>query len=339
MRLAIVVPCYNEQEVLPEAASRLMGVLNRLAAKGRIAADSCIYFVDDGSKDSTWSIIAELAKRHPQVKGLKLSRNRGHQNALIAGLFHAQGDALVSIDADLQDDVDVIADMVEAYLSGCEVVYGVRGDRSSDSFFKRFTAEGYYRVLKTLGVDVVFNHADYRLLSRRAIEALREYREVNLFLRGVVPLLGFKSTTVSYARSERFAGESKYPLHKMLRLAAQGVTSFSATPLHLITWLGLAVCFLSFSLTLWVLGVRFFTDEAVPGWASTVVPIYFLGGVQLLCTGVIGEYLAKTYMEVKGRPRYIIEEETRSEAQVKALGGERGTEAQLEVLNARQGQS
>lgn len=308
MRLGIVVPCYNEEEVLPEAAIRLQSVLRKLSGEGLIASDSPIYFVDDGSRDRTWALITELSRRDAQFRGIKLSRNRGHQNALVAGLFNAEGDALVSIDADLQDDVEVIADMLRQHLAGAEVVYGVRDDRSSDSFFKRFTAEAYYRVLGMMGVNVVFNHADYRLLSRRAIEVLRGYKEVNLFLRGIIPLLGFKTATVAYTRSERFAGESKYPLSKMLHLAIQGITSFSTVPLHLITVIGLTVCALSFLFGLWVVSVRIFTDQAVPGWASTVLPIYFLGGVQLLCTGIIGEYLAKIYMEVKSRPRYVIEE-------------------------------
>ncbi len=305
--LAIVVPCFNEQEVLPETAKRLRAVLSDLAGRGLASERSRVYFVDDGSRDSTWSIIETLAADSDAIYGIKLSRNRGHQNALLAGLMTAEGDVLVSIDADLQDDLAAIEKMLVAFRGGADIVYGVRSDRSSDTFFKRATAEGYYRVLAMMGVQVVFNHADYRLMSRRAIEALREFREVNLFLRGIVPELGFRAEMVTYARGERFAGESKYPLGKMLALALQGVTSFSAAPLRWITGFGALVCAGSFGMVLWAVFIRLFSDQAVPGWASTVVPIYFLGGVQLLCTGIIGEYLAKLYLETKGRPRYVIE--------------------------------
>lgn len=307
MRIGIVVPCYNEEEVLPETARRLLGVLDQLAAEGLADRASRIYFIDDGSKDRTWSLIEALGKSDARICGIKLSRNRGHQNALLAGLFTAEGDALVSIDADLQDDVEVIADMVRRHRAGSDIVYGVRDDRSRDSFFKRFTAESYYRLLSLSGVQVVFNHADFRLMSRRAIEALREYREVNLFLRGITPHLGFKTATVGYTRAKRFAGTTKYPLSKMLAFAADGVTSFSAMPLRLIMGLGLVVCGVSLVLAFWAMAIHLFTDQTVPGWTSTVVPMYFLGGVQLLCIGVIGEYLAKIYMEVKGRPRFIVE--------------------------------
>jgi glycosyltransferase involved in cell wall biosynthesis len=313
MQLAIVVPCYNEQEVLPESARRLLGVLDRLAADGLASPASRIYFVDDGSRDRTWSLIEELARAHPRIGGIKLSRNRGHQNALVAGLFTADGDAIVSIDADLQDDVEVIREMVERYHEGCDIVYGVRPDRSVDGLM-RFPAKLHYRLLRLMGAEVVLDHADFRLMSRRAIEALREYREVNLYLRGIVPMLGFKTATVAYKRGERFAGESKYSLRKLASLAFQGITSFSAAPLRLITALGLLVCAGSFALVIWALSIRLFTDQVVPGWASTVVPIYFLGGVQLLCIGVIGEYLAKIYLEVKGRPRFVIERVVGTEA-------------------------
>lgn len=307
MKLTIVVPCYNEQEVLPETARRLLQVLDDLRAKGLVDAASRVCFVDDGSRDRTWALVEELAAKHPQVCGRKLAANRGHQNALLAGLLTADGDVLISIDADLQDDLSVMEEMLRRHLDGAEIVYGVRSDRSADTFFKRFTAEGYYRLLAAFGVKVVFNHADYRLLGRRAVEALREYREVNLFLRGLVPLLGFRTATVPYVRGERFAGESKYPLRRMLSLAAQGVTSFSAAPLRWITALGFVVCLGSFAIGGWALATRLFTSQALPGWASTVVPIYFLGGAQLLCLGIIGEYLAKIYLEVKGRPRFTIE--------------------------------
>lgn len=307
MQLGIVVPCYNEQEVLPETARRLLAVLDGLHEKGLASDDSRIWFVDDGSRDATWALIERLSVAHPCIEGLKLAANRGHQNALLAGLLTAHGDVLISVDADLQDDLGVMEHMVREHVDGAEIVFGVRSDRSADTAFKRITAESYYKVLGALGVRVVFNHADYRLMGRRAIEALREYREVNLFLRGIVPELGFKTATVPYIRSERFAGESKYPLRKMLGLAIEGVTSFSAAPLRFITIFGLLVCVCSFGMGAWAVLTKLFGAQALPGWASTVVPIYFLGGVQMLCLGVIGEYLAKIYMEVKARPRFAIE--------------------------------
>jgi glycosyltransferase involved in cell wall biosynthesis len=313
MQLAIVVPCYNEQEVLPETSRRLLGVLERIVGEGLASAASRIYFVDDGSRDRTWAVIEELARVHPQVRGIKLSRNRGHQNALVAGLLTAEGDAVVSIDADLQDDVEVIREMVLRHREGCDIVYGVRSDRRVDGLL-RYPALLHYRLLRLMGAEVVLDHADFRLMSRRAVEALREYREVNLYVRGIVPMLGFKTATVPYKRAARFAGESKYSLRKLAGLAFQGITSFSAAPLRLITGLGLAVCAGSFGLVVWALWIRVFTDQIVPGWASTVVPIYFLGGVQLLCVGVIGEYLSKIYLEVKARPRFLIE---------RVAGGER----------------
>ncbi len=332
-QLAIVVPCYNEQEVLPETSRRLIGVLERLAAAGLVSFASRVYFVDDGSRDRTWGLVEELARAHPQVCGIKLSRNRGHQNALMAGLLTAEGDAIVSIDADLQDDVEVIGEMVQRYHEGCDIVYGVRSDRAVDGLM-RIPAKLHYRLLRLMGAEVVLDHADFRLMSRRAIEALREYREVNLYVRGIVPMLGFKSATVAYRRAERFAGESKYSVRKLAALAFQGVTSFSAAPLRLITALGFLVCIGSFALVLWALWIRLFTDQVVPGWASTVVPIYFLGGVQLLCIGVIGEYLAKIYLEVKGRPRFVVDRVVEGEAlhqQAAAAGrgeGERSGPAQ-----------
>lgn len=305
--LAIVVPCYNEQEVLGETTRRLAALVEDLVARSKIAPTSRVYYVDDGSRDRTWALIEELSGRYGFVHGIKLSRNRGHQNALIAGLFNADGEAIISVDADLQDDLSAIEAMIDAHAAGSDIVYGVRRNRATDTFFKRLTAVGYYRILDAMRVEAVCNHADYRLMSRRAIEALREFGEVNLFLRGIVPQLGFSSSVVYYDRTERFAGESKYPLSKMLALAVQGVTSFSAFPLHVITALGLLISLFSFAIILWAVGVRFFTSNAVPGWASTVLPIYFLGGIQLLCIGIIGEYLAKIYMETKRRPRYIIE--------------------------------
>lgn len=309
MQLGILVPCYNEEAVIDETARRLLEVLARLRARDLIDTESFILFIDDGSSDASWRHIEALSDAHgAQVRGLKLSRNRGHQNALLAGLREAPGDALVSIDADLQDDIGVIETMVERHREGYEVVYGVRERRDSDSAFKRLSAEGYYHLLHLLGVNIVFNHADYRLLGRRALDALAHFEEVNLFLRGVVPLLGFRATAVGYARAPRFAGESKYPLHRMAALALDGVTSFSVAPLRLITLIGLLTFAFSMTLGLWALWVRLFTEQAVPGWASTVVPFYFLGGVQLLCIGILGEYLGKVYSEVKRRPRYVIEQ-------------------------------
>lgn len=307
-RLAVVVPCYNEQQVLPESMSRLLSLLNGMIEGGDIDPASVVMFVDDGSRDSTWQIIQEGHRKDPRVRGLKLSGNRGHQAALVAGLFSVEGDIVVSVDADLQDDLDAIKEMVSAYRSGFDVVYGVRSARTTDTFFKRFSAESYYRLLNGLGVRVVHNHADFRLLSRRALDALREYSEVNLFLRGIVPLIGFPSTNVYYERKERFAGETKYPLRKMLSLAADGITSFTAVPLRMIAVLGIIVSVVSVGMAGWVLWVRLFTNLSVPGWASSVIPIYFLGGIQLLSVGVLGEYVAKLYAETKRRPRYFIEE-------------------------------
>lgn len=307
LELTIVIPCYNEQEVLPETVHRIGAVLSGLVGRGKVAATSHICLVDDGSQDQTWVLIEQYAREQTFVRGIKLSRNRGHQNALLAGLTTATGGVVLSIDADLQDDVTAIEAMLDAHHAGADIVFGVRKLREADTFLKRFTAESYYRLLRLLGVDVVFNHADYRLMSRRAIEALREYSEVNLFLRGIIPQLGFRTATIYYDRSERFAGESKYPLRKMLSLAWNGVTSFSAAPLRLITGLGVLISLGSFGVALWALFVRFATDMAVPGWTSTVVPIYFIGGIQLLAMGIIGEYLAKIYMETKRRPRFVIE--------------------------------
>jgi polyisoprenyl-phosphate glycosyltransferase len=306
-RLGIVVPCFNEEEVLPETARRLTALLQGMMTDGRVAAGSQVVFIDDGSRDKTWEMIEALANSDTRVGGIKLSRNRGHQNALLAGLYTCEADVLLSVDADLQDDIQVIPEMVQAYARGAQVVYGVRNNRASDSFFKRATAHGFYRFISALGAESVYNHADFRLLSRRAVEALKSFREVNLFLRGMVPLIGFKSAIVYYTRSERFAGESKYPLRKMLALALDAVTSFSVAPLRFITGIGFLVFLLSVAMGLWTLWVRLFTDRAVPGWTSTLLPIYLLGGIQILCTGVLGEYLGKVYQETKARPRYIIE--------------------------------
>jgi len=308
-QLVVVVPCYNEAEVLPETVNRLVTLLNKLVASGVIAPSSHLLFVDDGSSDTTWQIIGQAGTAHECVHGIKLSTNRGHQIALLAGLFSAQGDVIVSIDADLQDDVGAIEEMLAAHATGNEIVYGVRKERRADSWFKRFSAESFYKLLKLLGVKVVFNHADYRLMSRRAIEALKEYGEANLFLRGLVPLIGFKTSVVYYDRGERFAGESKYPLKRMLMLAFDGITSFTAVPLRMISILGLVVSVASLAMIGWVLWIKLFTVQAIPGWASSVIPIYFLGGLQLLSVGVLGEYVAKIYFETKRRPRYFIEEQ------------------------------
>lgn len=306
-QLAIVAPCYNEEAVLPETAARLLSLLSRLVAGGTVSDRSLIYFVDDGSTDRTWSIINSLAQQHPQIVGVKLSRNQGHQNALLAGLFTAQGDAIVSVDADLQDDITVIEEMLAHHRRGVDVVYGVRQKRDTDTSFKRVTAQAFYRLMATLGVESVPNHADFRLLSRRALEALRDFTEVNLFLRGIVPLIGFRSSIVYYDRAKRFAGVSKYPFKRMVALALDAVTSFSVVPLRLITFIGFSVFVAALGMAVWSVYVRLFTTAAVPGWTSTVLPMYFLGGVQLLCIGVIGEYLGKVYKEVKRRPRYMIE--------------------------------
>ena len=305
--LAIVVPCFNEEAALPQTVGALLEVLDRLTRAGKISTSSQLCFVDDGSTDRTWTLIEQHAARDPRVHGIKLSRNHGHQKALLAGLMTAKGDAVVSIDADLQDDVAVIERMVDELHAGRHVVLGVRDDRRADSWRKRVFAEAYYHLLRRMGVDVVFNHADFRLLSRRALDTLEEYSEVNLFLRGVIPTIGFPTAIVSYDRKERFAGETKYTLRKMLSLAVEGVTSFSALPLRIIAALGVAIFFGSIALSLWVLGIRFFSDDVVPGWASSVLPMYFLGGVQLLSIGIVGEYVAKIYMETKRRPRFIVE--------------------------------
>ena len=305
--LAIVTPCYNEQEVLPETGRRLWALLDALIAAGKVSSISRIYFVDDGSRDLTWKLIEELACNSPHVAGVKLSRNRGHQNALLAGLFTAEGDVVVSIDADLQDDVGAINEMLTHFMSGAEIVYGIRRRRDTDSLFKRVSARFFYRFMHALGAESISDHADYRLMSRQVVESLRQYREVNLYLRGIVPLLGFRSDVVYYDRAPRFAGESKYPLRRMVALALEAITSFSVVPLRLITFAGFTVFVGTLLVSIWALWVRIFTDEAVPGWTSVVLPMYLLGGIQIFCLGMIGEYLGKTYSEVKNRPRYLIE--------------------------------
>ncbi|MCB1506692.1 MAG: glycosyltransferase family 2 protein [Hyphomicrobiaceae bacterium] len=306
-RLAIIVPCYNEEETLQATCEKLRTLLAALRAERAVAAQSYICFVDDGSRDKTWEIIARLTAEHDDIAGLKLARNVGHQAAVLAGLHECDGDALITIDADLQDDEGAIREMMQRMGQGYDVVLGVRADRSSDAWSKRFFAESYYRLLKAMGVKTVFNHADYRLLSQRAADALRQFPEANLFLRGMITLIGFKWTTVSYARRERLAGESKYPFRRMLSLAWEGITSFSVVPLRIVSVIGLLVSLASLAVTAWAIYVRL-TGDYVPGWASTVVPMYFLGGVQILCLGVIGEYIGKIYMETKQRPRYLVDE-------------------------------
>lgn len=306
--LGIVVPCFNEQDVLPETLRRLQALLRELVAEGRVGGGSRLWLVDDGSRDTTWQLIAAAAAGPGSLAcGIKLTRNCGHQIALFAGLMTARGDVLVSVDADLQDDLAVIPKMLDAYAGGDEIVYGVRAGRATDTFFKRATAGAYYRVLRWLGVEVVLDHADYRLMSRQAVEALRAFPESNIFLRGLIPQLGLASSTIAYDRLERFAGETKYPLRNMLALAWQGVTSFSAAPLRAITTLGMGVSLLSLAMGVWALGVRLFNPEAVPGWASIVIPLFLISGVQLLSLGVIGEYLAKVFIETKRRPLYFVE--------------------------------
>ncbi len=311
--LGLVLPCYNEEAVLPETTRQLLALLDGLQADGRIAA-ARVYFVDDGSTDGTWALIEAMRQTDARLSGIKLSRNRGHQNALMAGLAAAPQQAVISLDADLQDDPGIIGAMVDAWRGGAEIVLAVRSDRSSDSWFKRSTAQGFYRFMHNMGVDVVADHADYRLMGRRALAALAEYPEVNLFLRALVPQLGFSVATVPYARAERFAGESKYPLRKMIAFAFEGVTSFSTRPLRLITLLGFIVSSASFLLGIWAVFAAVFMRSTVPGWASTVVPIYLICGVQLLCVGIIGEYVGKIYLETKRRPRFIIDRNLDDEA-------------------------
>lgn len=303
-----VIPCYNEEEVLPETVKRLSAKLDSMQKSGLADDKSRMLLVDDGSRDKTWDIISEMNVQNPYVEGVKLAHNRGHQNALIAGLETAMKycDCAISLDADLQDDTEVLDQFVQKYMEGCDVVYGVRNKRETDSVFKRTTAVGFYKVMKILGVDIVFNHADYRLMSRRALEALAEYKEVNLFLRGIVPLIGYRSDYVSYDRHERFAGESKYPLNKMIKLALDGITSFSVKPLKLISNLGILISILSVFGLLYAL-ISYFTGNAVSGWTATVCSIWLLGGLQMLCLGVVGGYIGKIYSEVKQRPRYRIE--------------------------------
>jgi glycosyltransferase involved in cell wall biosynthesis len=310
MRLSVVIPCYNEAAVLAECVRQVLLLLDDLKAKGKVAPDSNLWLIDDGSTDGTWQLIEQLAGQHANVIGVKLSRNRGHQNALLAGLLTADGDAVISLDADLQDDTSVIEEMIDAHRAGNEVVFGVRRSRVQDTVFKRWSARRYYALLRVLGVDVVPDHAEFRLLGRSALQALAEYPETNLFLRGLIPQLGFRTARVLYDRQLRLAGETKYSLSRMLGLGIDGITSFSAVPLRMIAATGALLFLVSMGVSLWVVGVKLFTDHAIPGWASTTLPIYALGGVQLLSLGLVGEYVAKIYVEVKRRPRYIIERMT-----------------------------
>lgn len=310
MILDILVPCFNEEEVLEVTAATLLAKLEQLIQEGRIDRDSSLLFVDDSSRDASWQLIRQIAQRATpgRVHGIRLSRNKGHQNAVLAGLHVSSADAVISIDADLQDDTNAIDRMIDAHQAGADIVFGVHSSREDDTWFKRSTAQTYYRLLRLCGVRIVFNHADFRLLDRRAIDALKTYPEVNLFLRGLVTELGFKTAVVEYRRARRIAGKSKYPLMRMLALAWDGLTSYTTAPIRWITVTGLIVALGTFVCGAWAFWVTEIKRAAVPGWASTVLPIYFLGGVQLVAIGIIGEYLAKIYLETKRRPRYFIDE-------------------------------
>ena len=309
--LYIVIPCYNEEAVLPVTAPLFLNKVKELAAAGKISEESRVLFVNDGSRDDTWKIIRGLSKQDPHYLGISQSRNRGHQNAVLAGLMEARErcDITISIDCDGQDDINAMDEMVEKYLEGYDVVYGVRSSRETDSFFKRFTAQSFYKLLSAMGAEVVYNHADYRLMSARVLKEFANFKEVNLYLRGLVPLVGFRSTTVSYSRAERIAGESHYPLKKMLGLAIDGITSLSVKPLQMIMGFGIFVAVVSFIGCLWAL-ITAICGKAVAGWASMTCIVCFVSGVQLVCLGIIGEYIGKIYLETKERPRYIISERT-----------------------------
>lgn len=322
-RLFIVVPCYNEEEVLPETSKRLLAKVEALIAAGKIAKDSRIAFVNDGSKDKTWEIISSLHGQSPLFTGINLSRNRGHQNALLGGLMTVmeEADMAISMDADLQDDINAVDEMVDKYHAGCDIVYGVRSKRKTDTFFKRFTAESFYRLMDKMGAKTVFNHADYRLMSKRALEGLAQFKEVNLFLRGIVPMIGYPSDVVYYERAQRFAGESKYPLKKMISFSIEGITSLSTTPINLITKLGMGISCVSFLMLVYSI-VMFILNKAVPnwetfapswtivepGWTSLIVSLWAIGGLLMMSIGVVGAYIGKIYLETKGRPRFIIKD-------------------------------
>lgn len=307
--LYIVIPCYNEEAVLPETEKRLTAKLGKMIENGRISDKSRMVFVDDGSKDKTWSMIVEMYQKNPYVMGIKSSKNRGHQNTLLEGLMTVKNDCdmVVSMDADLQDDIEVLDQFVEKYYGGCDIVYGVRSARKTDTWFKRTTAQGFYKVMEAMGVNIVYNHADYRLMSKRAIQELENFKEVNLFLRGIVPMIGFKTDIVEYERSERFAGESKYPLKKMISFALDGITSLSIKPIRFITSLGFLLFVISIVLLIYYV-VGYFMGKTIQGWATLVISIWGIGGLELLAIGIIGEYIGKIYMETKERPRYIVEE-------------------------------
>nr|WP_297705015.1 glycosyltransferase family 2 protein [uncultured Butyrivibrio sp.] len=307
-RLFCVIPCYNEQEVLPETSERLRQKMESLIVKGKISEDSRVVFVNDGSRDSTWEIIQKLHEENPLFQGINLSKNMGHQNALLAGLMTAKDmcDVAISMDADLQDDINAIDEMIDKFIDGADIVYGVRSKRATDTFFKRVTAENFYKLMDYLGAKTVYNHADYRLMSRRALMDLSQFGEVNLFLRGIVPMIGYKSEVVYYERAERFAGESKYPLGKMLSFAVQGITSLSTKPIKMITSLGFFIFFVSIVVLIYSL-VRHYTGHTIPGWTTTVLSVWAIGGLIMISLGVIGEYIGKIYLETKNRPRFIIE--------------------------------
>lgn len=307
-RLFCVIPCYNEQEVLPTTSSLLRDKLHALIEQNKISSDSRIVFVNDGSRDATWEIIQSLHDEDEIFQGINLSKNMGHQNALLAGLMTAKDlcDAAISLDADLQDDINAIDEMIDKFNEGCDVVYGVRSARKTDTFFKRTTAEGFYKLMDKLGAKTVYNHADYRLMSRRALLGLAEFGEVNLFLRGIVPMIGYKSDVVYYERAERFAGESKYPLKKMISFAIEGITSLSTKPIKMITGLGFFIFFVSIAVLIYSL-IRYFTGNTIQGWTTTVISVWAIGGLMMISLGVIGEYIGKIYLETKNRPRFIIE--------------------------------
>ena len=307
--LYLVIPCYNEEEVLPETSKRLTAKLGAMIEMGLISQDSKIVFVNDGSKDHTWQLIRQYHEENPMIQGINLSRNKGHQSALLAGLMTVKEycDMAISMDADLQDDVDAIDQFVEKYYEGCEVVYGVRSERKTDSFFKRASAQSFYKLMLHMGVEIVYNHADYRLMSRRALDEMEGFKEVNLFLRGIVPLIGFQSGVVTYERHERFAGESKYPLKKMLNFAFDGITSFCVKPIRMVTTLGIIIFAISILMLIYFL-ITWCIGWTVPGWTSIVVSVWAIGGLQLLAIGIIGEYIGKIYMETKARPKFIVQE-------------------------------
>lgn len=307
--LYVVVPCYNEQEVLFQTSKQLINKLSSLISNNIIHASSKLAFIDDGSSDDTWTIISELHKQNPMISAVKLSRNRGHQNAVLAGLltFNSKADMIITLDADLQDDINVMDQFIKKYYNGCDIVYGVRSSRKSDSFFKKFTAQCFYKLLTHMGVDIIYNHADYRLMSKRAINELSNFKEVNLFLRGIVPLIGFKSATVDYCRNSRIAGKSKYSIKKMFNLAFDGITSFSIKPIRLVSTIGIIIFLISIIMFIYFLIIHF-QGNTISGWTSIIISVWAIGGLQLLATGIIGEYIGKIYIETKNRPKFIIDE-------------------------------